>query len=82
MVVTLLQARHHGLAGDCAKLIGEGAVEDQDVHCEDPFTDGCSVLQGEALMDEEDAAWEEEIKEDQHLWCMQGHTFGALFIFI
>lgn len=57
--MTLLQARHHGLTGDGAKLIGEGAVEDQDVHCEDPLTDGCSVLQDEALMDEEDAALEE-----------------------
>lgn len=58
VVVTLLQARHHGLAGDGAELVGEGAVEDQDVHCEDPLTDGCGMLQDETLMDEEDAAWE------------------------
>ncbi len=56
VVVTLLQACHHGLAGDGAKLVGEGAVENQDIHGEDPLTDGCSVLQNEALMDEEDAA--------------------------
>lgn len=56
-VVTLLQACHHGLAGDGAKLVGEGAVEDQDVYCEDPLTDGGSVLQDEALVDEEDTAW-------------------------
>lgn len=63
-VVTLLQARHHGLAGDGAKFVGEGAVEDQDVHCEDPLADGGGVLQDEALVDEEDAAWEEEdVKE-------------------
>lgn len=67
-VVTLLQACHHSLAGDGAKLVGEGAVEDQDVHCEDPLADGRSVLQDEALVDEEDAAWEEEeAKEDKHL---------------
>lgn len=57
MVVTLLQACHHGLTGDGAKLVGEGAVEDQDVHREDPLADGCSVLKDEALVDEEDAAW-------------------------
>lgn len=59
MVMTLLQACHHGLTGDCAKLIGEGAVKDQDVHSEDPFTDGCSVLQDKALVDEEDATEDE-----------------------
>lgn len=57
-MLTLLQACHHGLAGDGAELVGEGAVEDQDVHREDPLADGCSVLKDEALMDEEDAAWE------------------------
>lgn len=65
---TLLQACHHGLAGDGAKLVSEGAVEDQDVHREDPLADGCGVLQDEALVDEEDAAWEEEedVKEKQN----------------
>lgn len=56
-VVTLLQACHHGLAGDGAKLVGEGAVEDEDVHREDPLADGRGVLKDEALVDEEDAAW-------------------------
>jgi len=51
-----MQAYHHGLAGDGAKLVGEGAVEHQDVHREDPLADGCSVLQHEALVDEENAA--------------------------
>ena len=51
----LLQARHHSVVGNRAKLIGEGAVEDQNVHGEDPLTDGCSMLEHEALMDEEDA---------------------------
>lgn len=54
--MTLLHARHHGLAGDRAELVGEGAVEDQDVHREDPLTDGRGVLQDEALVDEEDTA--------------------------
>lgn len=68
VVVTLLQARHHGLTGDGAELVREGAVEDQDVHREDPLADGGSVLQDEALVDEEDAAWEEErVKEHKHL---------------
>lgn len=55
-MVALLQACHYGFAGDGAKLIGEGAIENQDVHGEDPLTDGCSVLQDEALMDKEDPA--------------------------
>lgn len=58
--MALLQARHHGLAGDCAELVGEGTVIDQDDHGEDPLTDGSSVLKYETLMDEEDAAWKEE----------------------
>lgn len=56
-VVALLQHGHHRVAGDRAKLVGEGAVEDQDVHREDPLADGSGVLQDEALVDEEDAAW-------------------------
>lgn len=60
MAETLLQAGHHGLAGDRAELVGEGAVEDQDVHGEDPLADGCGVLEREALVHEEDAAWEEK----------------------
>lgn len=59
VVDALLQAGHHGLAGDGAELVGEGAVEHQDVHREDPLADGRGVLQDEALVDEEDAAWEE-----------------------
>ncbi len=57
VVVALLQAGHHGLTGDGAELVGEGAVEDQDVDGEDPLADGCGVLQDEALVDEEDATW-------------------------
>lgn len=52
-----LQARHHGLSGDGAKLVGESTIEDQDVHSEDPLADGCSMLEEETLMDEEDATW-------------------------
>lgn len=54
-VVTLLQARQYGLAGNGTKLVGEGAVENQDVDREDPLADGGGVLQDEALVDEEDA---------------------------
>ena len=53
MTLALLQAGHHGLTGDGAKLVGEGAVEDQNVHGEDPLADGCGMLQDEALMDKE-----------------------------
>lgn len=96
VVVTLLQARHHGLAGDGAELVCEGAVENQDVHREDPLTDGGSVLQDEALVDEEDAAWEEEgVKEHKHLrheqnkksstwiqsFVLKGVTIGSSFKF-
>lgn len=56
VTVSPLQARHHGLIGDRAKLVGEGTVENQDVHGEDPLADGRRVLQDEALVDEEDAA--------------------------
>lgn len=56
MMVALLQTGHHGLAGNCAELVGEGAVEDQDVNCEDPLADGSGVLKDEALVNEEDAA--------------------------
>lgn len=55
-VVALLQHGHHRVAGDGAELVGKGAVEDQDVHREDPLADGGGVLQDEALVDEEDAA--------------------------
>lgn len=66
MVVALLQASHHGVTSDGAELIGEGAVEDQDVHGEDPLADGCGVLQDEALVDKENATWEkEDVKEKQ-----------------
>lgn len=53
VTLALLQAGHHGLTGDGAKLVGEGAVEDQNVHGEDPLADGCGMLQDEALMDKE-----------------------------
>lgn len=59
MMVTLLQASHQGLTSDSAKLIGEGAVENQDVHREDPLTDGCGVLQDETLMNEKHATQNE-----------------------
>lgn len=75
MVLTLVQACHHGLAGDGAELVGEGSVEDQDVHGEDPLADGCSMLKDEALMDEEDAAWEgEQVKKKKRMRTCRGTT--------
>lgn len=74
MVVTPLQADHQGLAGDSAKLVGEGAVKNQDVHGEDPLTDGCSVLQDEALMDEEDSTWGARVKEGKY--CQYMHKIN------
>lgn len=62
-VVALLQARHHGLRGDRAKLVGERTVEDQDVHSEDPLTDGRYVLKNETLVDEEDATWKDTLRK-------------------
>lgn len=56
-MLALLQAGHHGLHGDGAKLVGEGAVEDQNVHGEDPLADGCGMLQDEALVDKENTTW-------------------------
>lgn len=56
-VVTLLQHGQHRVVGDGAELVREGSVENQDVNREDPLTDGGGVLQDEALMDKEDAAW-------------------------
>lgn len=43
-VVALLQHSQHRVTGDGAELVGEGSVEDQDVNCEDPLTDGGGVL--------------------------------------
>ena len=57
LLVDVLQARQHRVMGDGAELVGEGAVEDQDVHGEHPLADGRCVLQHKALMDEEHAAW-------------------------
>lgn len=53
--VRMLQRGHHGVIGDGAKLVGEGAVEDQDVDDKDPLADGGQVLEEEAFVDEEDA---------------------------
>jgi len=67
LLVDVLQARQHRVVGDGAKLVGKGAIEDQDVHGEHPLADGRRVLQDEALVDEEHAAWEGSgVKEEQH----------------
>lgn len=67
VMLALLQAGHHGLTGDGAKLIREGAIEDQNVHGEDPLADGCGVLQDKALVDKENATWEKAAKESRTL---------------
>lgn len=51
------EGSHHGLAGDAAELVGEGSIIDQDEDGEDPLADSGSMLQHEALMNEENAAW-------------------------
>lgn len=51
------QGGHHGVAADAPELVGEGSVIDQDEDGEDPLADGGSVLQHEALVNKEDAAW-------------------------
>lgn len=67
----VLQRGHHGVVGDGPKLVGEGAVEDQDVDDEDPLADGGQVLQEEALVHEEDAAWGRRVKEKQEPGCLR-----------
>lgn len=82
-MLALLQAGHHGLTGDGAKLIREGAVEDQNVHGENPLADGCSMLQDEALMHKENTTWERvEVKGNRTpilrlLKAVKGHTAAS-----
>lgn len=45
------------VARHAAKLEGECPVEEHDEHAVGPLEDGGGVLQGEALLAEEDAAW-------------------------
>lgn len=75
VVVGLLQADHHGVVGDCAKLIGESAIKDQDVHGEDPLADGRRMLEDKALVDEENTTWGKTVKEKQqpHRWRRKGN---------
>lgn len=54
---TVDEGSHQGVAADAAKLVGEGSIVDQDKDGEDPFADGGGMLQHEALVNEEDAAW-------------------------
>lgn len=68
-MVALLKTSHQSLTSDGAEFIGEGTVEDQDVHSKDPLADGGGVLQDEALMDEKDATQ----NEGDHRPKCQGH---------
>lgn len=46
-----------GVPGHAPELEGERPVEEHDEHAVDPLEDGRGVLQGEALLAEEDSAW-------------------------
>lgn len=70
VVVALLKTCHQSLTSDGAKFVGEGPVEDQDVHSEHPLADGGGVLQDEALVDKKDAT---QNKGDHRSEC-QGHS--------
>lgn len=59
VVVALLKAGHQSLTSDGAEFIGEGPVEDQDVHSKHPLTDGSGVLQDKALVNEKNATQHE-----------------------
>lgn len=56
-----MQTSHQGVSGDGAELVGERAVEDEDEDGEDPLADGGGVLQDEALVYKERAAWYERL---------------------
>lgn len=47
----------HRVPGHAGKLEGEGPVKQHDDAAEHPLEDGRGVLQDEALLAEEDAAW-------------------------
>ena len=49
---------HQGLPGHTGELEGKGAIEEHDDDAEDPLEDGRGVLEDEALLQEEHAAWE------------------------
>lgn len=70
VVVALLKAGHQSLTSDGAKFIGEGPVEDQDVHSKNPLTDGGGVLQDEAFVNEKDPTQ----NEGDHRPECQGHS--------
>lgn len=53
-MVAVLQGGHQGLIVDGTELVGEGAVEHEDVHREDPLAYSGGMLEDEALVDEED----------------------------
>lgn len=56
---------HQSVAWDAAKLEGERPVEAHDEHAVDPLKDGGGVLQGEALLAEENATWGSKVKENR-----------------
>ncbi|KPP61231.1 vesicle-associated membrane protein 5-like [Scleropages formosus] len=68
-----LQRSHHRIIVDSTKLVGECAIEDQNVHREDPLTDGGCVLQNKTLMYEEDATLEESVKYNNPKQYKQGN---------
>ena len=54
---------HQGLPRHAGKLEGKGAIVEHDDDAEDPLEDGRRVLEDEALLQEEHATWESEVKE-------------------
>lgn len=48
---------HQGVPRHAPELEGERPVEDHDEHAVDPLKDGGGVLQGEALLAEENSTW-------------------------
>lgn len=65
---------HQGVPRHAPELEGESPVEEHDEHAVDPLKDGGGVLQGEALLAEEDSTWGSEVKENNG--CTAGGRGG------
>lgn len=55
-----------GVSRHVSELEGKGAVEEHDEHAVEPLKDGRGVLQGEALLAEEDSAWRSKGQGERH----------------
>lgn len=66
---------HKGIPGHVPKLKGKGPKEEHDDDAEQPLKDGGGVLQGKALLDKEDTAWEgQRVKENNSTYLDRGTT--------